>query len=54
MAEEFKCAVCKKTFTTAWSEEEAVQDLKENFGEIFEPKDCDVVCDDCFKGMFST
>lgn len=47
----YTCAVCKESFISGWSEEEAMAELKANFGDI--PKEaCDVVCDDCYKKMF--
>lgn len=47
----YTCAACGETFVSGWSEEEALAELKANFGNI--PKeDCSVVCDDCFKRMF--
>ncbi len=52
MPDTYTCAVCAGTFSYGWSEEEALAELKENFGDI--PKeDCDIVCDDCYKKMFS-
>lgn len=44
------CALCHTEFKPAWSEEEAVAELEQNFNNI--PKeDCVVVCDICWKQL---
>ena len=48
---EFQCAVCGKTFIKALSEEEALLELQDNFGEC-STDNCDLVCNDCYKEMF--
>lgn len=48
MAREFKCALCKGEFESAWTEQEAEQELSEKFPGI-EKEDCDPVCDECYK-----
>lgn len=48
---EFKCTICRGIFEKGWSDEEAGAELDANFPG-FEPSDCDLVCDDCFKKMF--
>jgi hypothetical protein len=50
MAEQFTCAVCRETFDKGWTDEEAAAELGEVFPG-FEPDDCGVVCDDCYKKM---
>ena len=39
--------MCGNTFEEDWTEEEAVAELQENFGDI-PLAQCDVVCDDCY------
>ena len=46
----FTCASCHQTFEKAWTDEEAAEELEDTFGN-FEPSDCDVVCDDCYREM---
>ena len=42
--------MCKGEFESGWTDEEAKEELKENFdGESTD--DCDVVCDDCYKAV---
>jgi len=48
---EYKCAVCSGEFEKGWSEEEAVAEMKNNFGEDSTTDDCSIVCDDCYKKM---
>jgi len=46
---EFKCAICGKLMKfTALEEEQALQELKDNFGDV-KVEDCGIVCDDCYK-----
>ena len=40
------CIECKEPLTGKPPE---VQQLKEDFGKNWEPEDCVVVCDDCYK-----
>lgn len=42
----FKCARCKGTFEKAWTDEEALAEMKELFGELSEAERV-VICDDC-------
>jgi hypothetical protein len=44
----FKCKSCGGVFKKDWTDEEALAELKENFGDI-STKDCDLICDDCYK-----
>lgn len=44
----FKCASCKGVFESNTTEEEKVAELKSNFGEGHDTKDCDLVCDICY------
>lgn len=43
----YTCAECGGTFTTDWSDEEALDELEDNFS--VPPEQCAVVCDDCYK-----
>ena len=47
---EYQCAMCKGIFEKGWTEEEATDELKENFGDISK-EDCDVICDTCFQSI---
>lgn len=49
---EFKCAVCGGVFEKGLTDEEAKQQLKDEFGEEWTPDDYDIVCDDCYREMF--
>ena len=48
---EYTCANCGLTFVSGWSEDEAIVEKEELWGEI-SLEDCVVVCDDCFE-LFS-
>ena len=50
MSNTYKCAVCGEVHEKSWSDEEAAAELAENFPG-FEPDDCGIVCDDCYKKM---
>lgn len=47
---EYKCAVCGEIYEKGWSDEEAKEELKQNFGD-YKEDDCAVVCDDCYQKM---
>jgi DNA-directed RNA polymerase subunit RPC12/RpoP len=47
---EFKCVVCKEIFESDWSEEDALEEMRENFGDV-PPENREVVCDDCYQKM---
>jgi len=47
---EFTCAACGGTFQTEWSDEEAMAE-KDGLWPGVSIADCDVICDDCFKGL---
>ena len=40
--------MCKGVFSYGWSEEEAHDELKRNFGDV-DVDDCEIVCDDCYQ-----
>lgn len=46
----YKCAVCGKEFESGWADEEAQEELAENFPG-FSVEECIVVCDDCYQGI---
>jgi len=47
----YRCSMCKNVYEKGWTEEEATEELKENFPG-FNKEVCDIVCDDCYKEMF--
>jgi len=47
---EYKCAVCKVVFKGDRSDEEAIEESKELFGNV-PMEELEVVCGDCFKKM---
>jgi DNA-directed RNA polymerase subunit RPC12/RpoP len=51
-SKEYKCSMCGEVFESLWSDEEAIEETHENFGD-YEIEDCAVVCDDCYKRMTS-
>lgn len=46
------CARCGDTFPSAWTEEEALAEMRSNFGDVPEDQRV-VVCDDCYQFMTS-
>lgn len=44
---EYQCYICHGIFEFGWSEDEATQELRENFPG-FDKSDCCQVCDDCY------
>ena len=47
---EFKCAMCGGIFEKGWTDEEAMKECKENFGEkMASAEDYEVVCNDCYQ-----
>lgn len=55
---EYACAQCLGTFEPVWTDEEADQEAKDNFGveNASSRDDFVVVCEDCYnamKGLFS-
>jgi len=50
MDKEYTCMLCGETFIGAWTDEEAQEEARQNFGEdVFEREPVYVVCDDCYK-----
>jgi hypothetical protein len=50
MSETYTCAACGETYAKGWTDEKAKAELEATFPS-FEPEDCGVVCDDCYKKM---
>jgi hypothetical protein len=48
MAETFTCAMCSEVFNKGWTEEEALAEKKNKFGDM-PIEDMDVVCEDCYR-----
>ena len=48
---EYECAICKGIFEKQLTDEEAAEQLKDEFPG-FTPDECDIVCDDCYKKYF--
>lgn len=44
---EYQCASCKGIFTKGWTDEEAMEESKNKFGDI-PVEDQSVICDDCW------
>ena len=51
-ANEYKCAICGGIFEKGWTDEEAIKEMKDNFGKEMTVDDCGLVCDDCYNEMF--
>ena len=50
---EYQCAMCKEVYEKGWSDEEATDEAKENFGDDVPDNEFEVICDHCYKQMFS-
>lgn len=48
---EYQCAICKGIFEKALTDEEAKEQLLNEFGD-YNVEDCDLVCDDCYNEHF--
>ena len=46
----YTCAVCGETFEKGWTDEEALSEATELYGEI-PPEERAVICDVCYKSM---
>ena len=42
----YRCEMCDKTFESGWSEEEALEEMKRDWGEVA-PEHRAVICDHC-------
>ncbi len=50
---EYKCAMCGGVFEKGLTDEEAMKECVENFGEeMASAEDNDVVCDSCYKNIY--
>jgi len=45
---EYQCALCNGIFEKGWTDEEALEEYKNNFSDC-KHEDYDVVCDNCYK-----
>jgi hypothetical protein len=49
---EYRCCFCGEVFEKGWSDQEAEDEMQENFG--MRPSDEDgIACDDCYKKFMS-
>ena len=51
-ANEFRCSYCGGIFEKGWSDEDAMDECKETFGELAEMP-LAVICDDCYKKLIT-
>lgn len=51
---EYKCAQCGNVYETGQTEEEAITEMKANFGEHAKKEDMAVICDDCYNDLMPT
>jgi hypothetical protein len=49
MPEEFTCGMCGGTFTKGRSDEEAVAEMVDSFGELPGDEALSIVCDECYQ-----
>lgn len=47
---QYECAVCRGIFDKGWSDEEAKEELQQEFPG-YSVDDCDIVCENCYKLM---
>jgi DNA-directed RNA polymerase subunit RPC12/RpoP len=50
MSNTYTCAACSGVFDKGWSDEEALAEKEENWGDM-SMDDMEVVCDDCYRKM---
>lgn len=48
MSQKYKCAICRRTYTKTWTDEEAMAEARSYFGNV-QQMDCFTVCDDCYQ-----
>jgi hypothetical protein len=48
MTHKYKCDMCKGEFESDRPQEEALAELKRDFGDV-STEQCDQVCDDCYQ-----
>ena len=44
----YKCSTCGNTYGKEWTDEEALEETADLFGEGWNKENCDVVCEDCY------
>lgn len=50
---EYRCAQCEQVFEKTITDEEAYSQAKEEFGKSPDEILMELICDDCFRGMFN-
>ncbi len=48
--DEYQCELCNKTYKKGWTDEEAIKESQEIFGE-YSQEDLAVICDDCWQKL---
>ena len=51
MSDTYVCSVCKQRYAYEWTDEEALAETAEVFGEEALSVPLDIVCDDCWRDM---
>lgn len=49
MSNTYTCSACRNEYEKGWTDAEATEEVKTNFGEGFSKENCDVVCEDCYR-----
>lgn len=52
MTDEYTCDNCGRTFEKTWSDDDALAEATELFGEI-PPEERAIVCDDCWREIMA-
>lgn len=47
MMDKYTCSVCEETFIDTWTTEEALKELRDNFG-VTSVENAVSICDDCY------
>jgi len=45
---EYQCTRCGNIYEKTWTDEEAMEETKDNFGKEIVNKPMDVICEDCY------
>lgn len=45
----YQCNMCKRWFTSAWTDEEAHAEYEKNFGQPVQDPAREIVCETCYK-----
>jgi DNA-directed RNA polymerase subunit RPC12/RpoP len=48
----YRCVVCGEEFVSAWTDEEAREELDKKFPGV-PIEECELVCDDCYQKLMS-